>query len=180
MILEEDTNEKRTERSRATQSRAVQSQGQGSNNPARSNKSDNRGQGGCRRNRSRTPGWNSQQNASGCTFCGRQNHDEAECWKRMGKCLRCGSQDHMLGNCPKMRNHARSQQGSAGASGSVAAAQPRKDTGKGIMKGRVYTLSKDDVPESTTVVGGTIYISGILAHVLIDPGATHSFIASSF
>ncbi|GAV66431.1 RVP_2 domain-containing protein [Cephalotus follicularis] len=48
------------------------------------------------------------------------------------------------------------------------------------MKGRVYTLSKDDVPESTTVVGGTIYISGILAHVLIDPGATHSFIASDF
>ncbi|GAV81063.1 RVP_2 domain-containing protein, partial [Cephalotus follicularis] len=98
----------------------------------------------------------------------------------MGKCLRCGSQDHMLSKCPMMRDQARNQQGSAGVSGSVAAAQPRKDTGKGIMKGRVYTLSKDDVPESTTVVGGIIYISGILANVLIDPGATHSFIASSF
>ncbi|GAV87794.1 RVP_2 domain-containing protein [Cephalotus follicularis] len=98
----------------------------------------------------------------------------------MGKCLRCGSQDHMVNSCPMMRDQAHGQQGSAGASGSVAVAQPRKDTGKGIVKGRVYTLSKDDVPESTTVVGGTIYISGILAHVLIDPGVTHSFIASEF
>ncbi|GAV88657.1 RVP_2 domain-containing protein [Cephalotus follicularis] len=98
----------------------------------------------------------------------------------MGRCLRCGSQDHMMNNCPMMRDQACGQQGSAGGSGSVAAAQPRKDTGKGILKGRVYTLSKDDVPESTTVVGGTIYISGILAHVLIDPGVTHSFIASEF
>ncbi|GAV72534.1 zf-CCHC domain-containing protein/RVP_2 domain-containing protein [Cephalotus follicularis] len=98
----------------------------------------------------------------------------------MGRCLRCGSEDHMMNNCPMMRDQARGQQGSAGASGSVAAGQSRKDTGKGIVKGRVYTLSKDDVPESTTVVGGTIYISGILAHVLIDPGATHSFIASEF
>ncbi|GAV67339.1 RVP_2 domain-containing protein [Cephalotus follicularis] len=98
----------------------------------------------------------------------------------MGKCLRCGSQGHMMSTCPMMREQARGQQGSAGASVSVAVAQPRRDTGKGIVKGRVYTLSKDDMPESTTVVGGTIYISDILAHVLIDPGATPSFIASEF
>ncbi|GAV73979.1 RVP_2 domain-containing protein, partial [Cephalotus follicularis] len=123
---------------------------------------------------------NRQQNAGGCTFCGRPNHEESECWKKTGKCLKCGSQDHILNNCPMIREQVRGQQGSAGDSGNVAAAQPRRDTGKGIMKGKVYTLSKDDVPESTTVVGGTIYISGILAHVLIDPGATHSFIASDF
>ncbi|GAV67453.1 RVP_2 domain-containing protein [Cephalotus follicularis] len=180
MILEADANERRAERTRTNQSRVVQSQGQGSNNPAKSNKSNNRGQGGSQRTRSRTPGWNSQQNASGCAFCGRQNHDETECWKKMGKCLRCGSQDHMVSDCPMMRDHARGQQGSAGASGSVTAAQPWRDTGKGIVKGRVSTLSKDDVPESTTIVGGTIHISGILAHVLIDPGLTHSFIASEF
>ncbi|GAV80441.1 hypothetical protein CFOL_v3_23902 [Cephalotus follicularis] len=124
MILEEDANERRAERSRTNQSRAVQSQGQGSNNPAKSTKSDNRGQGGsrCRNSRSRTPSRNSQDNAGGCAFCGRQNHDETECWKKMGKCLRCGSQDHMLNNCPMMRDQARGQQGSAGASGSVAVA----------------------------------------------------------
>ncbi|GAV63139.1 RVP_2 domain-containing protein [Cephalotus follicularis] len=98
----------------------------------------------------------------------------------MGKCLRCGSQDHMMNNCPMMRDQARGQQGSAGTSGSVGAAQPLRDTRKGIVKGRVYTLSKDDVSESTTVVGGTIYTSGILAHVLIDLGAMHSFISSEF
>ncbi|GAV76264.1 zf-CCHC domain-containing protein/RVP_2 domain-containing protein [Cephalotus follicularis] len=98
----------------------------------------------------------------------------------MGKCLKCGSQGHILKDCPMLKDQVRGQQGNAGASGSIAASQPRRDTGKGIMKGRVYTLSKDDVPESTTVVGGTIHISGILADVLIDPGATHSFIASEF
>ncbi|GAV57148.1 RVP_2 domain-containing protein [Cephalotus follicularis] len=182
MILEADANEKRVERSRNNQPRDVQSQGQGSNNPAKLTKSDNRGQGGSRRrnSRSKTPGRNSQQNASGCAFCGRPNHNETECWKKMGKCLRCGSQDHMVRSFPMMRDQARGQQGSAGTSGSVAAAQPWRDTEKGIVEARVYTLSKDDVPESTTVVGGTIYISGILAHVLIDPGVTHSFIASEF
>ncbi|GAV86534.1 RVP_2 domain-containing protein [Cephalotus follicularis] len=180
MIQEADANERRVERTRTNQSRAVQSQGQGSNNPVKSTRSNNTGQGGSRRTRSRTPNRNSQQNAGGCTFCGRPNHDESECWKKTGKCLRCGSQGHMVMNCPMIREQVRGQQGNAGASGSVAAAQPRRDTGKGIMKGRVYTLSKDDVSESTIVVGGTIYISDILAHVLIDPSATHSFISSEF
>ncbi|GAV84680.1 hypothetical protein CFOL_v3_28122 [Cephalotus follicularis] len=174
MILEADANERRAERTRTNQPRAVQSQRQGSNNPARSTRFDNKGQGGSRRTRSRTPNRNRQQNAGGCTFCGRPNHDESECWKNMGKCLKCGSQDHILNNCPMIREQVRGQQGNAGASGSVAAAKPRRDTGKGIMKGRVYTLSKDDVPESTTVVGGTIHISGILAHVLIVVRRIHS------
>ncbi|GAV58411.1 zf-CCHC domain-containing protein/RVP_2 domain-containing protein [Cephalotus follicularis] len=180
MILEADADERRAERSRVITSKAIQSRGQGSNNPSKLTRFDNKGQGSSQRTRSRTPNHNRQQNASGCTFCGRPNHDESECWKKMGKCLKCGSQGHILKDCPMIREQVRGQQGNAGASGSIAAAQPRRDTGKGIMKGRVYTLSKDDVPESTTVVGGTIHISGILAHVLIDPGATHSFISSEF
>ncbi|GAV79157.1 hypothetical protein CFOL_v3_22622 [Cephalotus follicularis] len=148
MILEAYANERTAERSRTNQSSAAQSQGQGSNDLAKSTKSDNKGQGGSRRKNSgsRTPNRSSQLNAGGCTSCGRLKHDETECWKKMGKCLRCGSQEHMLNSCPMMRDQARGQPGSAGACGSVATAQPQKDTGKGIVKGRVYTLSKHYVP----------------------------------
>ncbi|GAV91275.1 RVP_2 domain-containing protein [Cephalotus follicularis] len=67
------------------------------------------------------------------------------------------------------------------ASGS-AAAKPsqRRDTGKAITKGRIFTLTQAEVPESTSVVGGTLYICGFSARVLMDPGASHSFIASRF
>ncbi|GAV90410.1 hypothetical protein CFOL_v3_33819 [Cephalotus follicularis] len=124
-ILESDANDRKIERSR-TQSRPAQSQRQGSNNPAGSTKSGNKNQGDFRRNnfRSRTPNRSGQQNSEGCTFCGRQNHNESECWKKTGKCMRCGSQEHMMRDCPMMRAQAHGQQGGAGVSGSIAAAQP--------------------------------------------------------
>ncbi|GAV80486.1 zf-CCHC domain-containing protein, partial [Cephalotus follicularis] len=126
--------------------------------PAGSANSGNKNQGGFRRNnfRSRAPNRSGPQNSEGCTFCGRPNHDESECWKNMGKCLKCGSQGHILKDCPMLKDQVRGQQGNVGASGSIAAAQPQRDTGKGIMKGRVYTLSKDDVPESTTTLPGPV------------------------
>ncbi|GAV84511.1 RVP_2 domain-containing protein [Cephalotus follicularis] len=48
------------------------------------------------------------------------------------------------------------------------------------MKGRVLILTQTDVPESSSVVGGTIYVYGFSARVLMDSGASHSFIASRF
>ncbi|GAV71214.1 RVP_2 domain-containing protein [Cephalotus follicularis] len=68
------------------------------------------------------------------------------------------------------------------ASGSDSAPGPsqRRDTSKGILKGRVFILTQTEVPESTSVVGGTIYVYGFSARVLMDLGASHSFIASHF
>ncbi|GAV90868.1 RVP_2 domain-containing protein [Cephalotus follicularis] len=70
--------------------------------------------------------------------------------------------------------------GPASGSGSVPGPSQWRDTGKGIVKGRVFILTQTEVPESTSVVGGTIYVYGFSARVLMDSGASHSFIASRF
>ncbi|GAV85237.1 zf-CCHC domain-containing protein/RVP_2 domain-containing protein [Cephalotus follicularis] len=95
-----------------------------------------------------------------------------------GLCLRCGASGHSVRDCPK--SQATSPTGLASSSGAAAGPSQRRDTGKGIAKGRVFTLSQTEVPESTSVIGGTMYIYGFSARVLVDPGASHSFISSQF
>ncbi|XP_009123582.1 DNA-binding protein HEXBP-like [Brassica rapa] len=34
-----------------------------------------------------------------CPKCGK--HHLGECWKAMGACVRCGSMDHMIRDCPR-------------------------------------------------------------------------------
>ncbi|GAV60440.1 RVP_2 domain-containing protein [Cephalotus follicularis] len=48
----------------------------------------------------------------------------------------------------------------------------------GIVKCRVFVLAQTKVPESTFVVGGTLYIYGFSDRVLMDSGASHSFISA--
>ncbi|GAV56908.1 zf-CCHC domain-containing protein/RVP_2 domain-containing protein [Cephalotus follicularis] len=95
-----------------------------------------------------------------------------------GLCLRCGESGHSVRDCPK--SQATAPTGPASRSGAAVGPSQRRDTGKGIAKGRVFTLSQTEVPESTSVVGGTLYIYGFAARVLMDPGASHSFISSYF
>ncbi|XP_071933704.1 uncharacterized protein [Coffea arabica] len=35
-----------------------------------------------------------------CGYCGKPNHTEDECWRKARKCLRCGSTEHQIVNCP--------------------------------------------------------------------------------
>lgn len=37
-----------------------------------------------------------------CNFCGKLNHTEDECWKKAGKCFRCGSTEHQLFACARV------------------------------------------------------------------------------
>ena len=47
-------------------------------------------------------------------------------------------------------------------------------------QGRMNTVTPQEARASNAVVEGTICISENIARVLFDPGATHSFISSSF
>ncbi|KAL0445153.1 UNVERIFIED_CONTAM: Transposon Tf2-11 polyprotein [Sesamum latifolium] len=38
-----------------------------------------------------------------CKFCGRAGHIIEKCWRRLGKCNRCGSDQHMIRDCPMKR-----------------------------------------------------------------------------
>ena len=36
-----------------------------------------------------------------CGYCRKAGHTEKECWKKGGKCLRCGSTKHKISECPR-------------------------------------------------------------------------------
>ncbi|KAK8997920.1 hypothetical protein V6N11_012456 [Hibiscus sabdariffa] len=40
-----------------------------------------------------------QSRVSNCSFCHKQH--TCKCWKRIGRCLSCGSSNHLVGECPK-------------------------------------------------------------------------------
>ena len=48
------------------------------------------------------------------------------------------------------------------------------------MQPRVFAMTQQEATSSPDVISGRLTIFGESAFVLIDPGATHSFIASSF
>ncbi|XP_071933774.1 uncharacterized protein [Coffea arabica] len=91
------------------------------------------------------------------------------CWKKHGKCLRCGSSEHQISGCPKVQE------------GTTPNARPNTSGGsRPTVPARVYAIDDQPVPDSSEVVEGTLPIFHRLAKVLIDPGATHSFVNPSF
>ncbi|XP_071933149.1 uncharacterized protein [Coffea arabica] len=104
-----------------------------------------------------------------CTFCKKPGHTIDGCWKKQGRCLRCGSSEHQIAGCPKMQE------------GSNPNVKPNTSGGsRPTVPARVYAIDDQPVPDSSEVVEGTLPIFHRLAKVLIDPGATHSFVNPSF
>ncbi|XP_062113420.1 uncharacterized protein LOC133824540 [Humulus lupulus] len=93
-----------------------------------------------------------------CEKCKKRH--KGECWANA--CHDYGKEGHIMKNYPQ-----RSQED--------AKEQPKKD-GK-LVPARVFALTKPQVEASTSMVSGQISIAGINRHILIDYGATHSFVA---
>ena len=110
-----------------------------------------------------------------CPYCGGRGHNESNCWKRAGKCLRCGSLDHKIKDCLMIR----SETTRTAADVPVSRGNPGP-VGKSKVPARVYALDKSEVDREADVVEGTLLVSGKFAKVLLDPGSTHSFVRPSF
>nr|XP_027127756.1 uncharacterized protein LOC113743869 [Coffea arabica] len=104
-----------------------------------------------------------------CAYCKKPGHIMDSCWKNQGKCLKCGSSEHQISGCPKMQGGTTSNARSNTSGGS-----------RPTVPARVYAIGDQPVPDSSEVVEGTLPIFHRLAKVLIDPGATHSFVNPSF
>ncbi|XP_071901093.1 uncharacterized protein [Coffea arabica] len=104
-----------------------------------------------------------------CAYCKKPGHAMDGCWKKQGRCLKCGSSEHQIAGCPKMQE------------GGNPNARPNTSGGsRPTVPARVYAIDDQPVPDSSEVVEGTLPIFHRLAKVLIDPGATHSFVNPSF
>ncbi|CAH2812747.1 MAG: hypothetical protein CBHOC_5427, partial [uncultured Caballeronia sp.] len=110
------------------------------------------------------PASQGSQLVTNCNFCGKPGHTADTCWKKARKCFRCGSTEHQIAECPQKKEDG-------GASGSGE--RPK-------VPARVYALDQQQEPDPSDVVEGTLLVFHRLARVLIDPGATHSFINPTF
>ena len=98
-----------------------------------------------------------------------------DCWKKARKCLKCGSTQHQIKNCPSVNWE------SLKPLVTVPTQSEKSGTaGKPKVPAWVYAVSKEDVDNDADMVEGKLLISGKLAKVLLDPGSTHSFVRPKF
>nr|XP_027098911.1 uncharacterized protein LOC113718190 [Coffea arabica] len=92
------------------------------------------------------------------------------------KCLRCGSSEHQIAACPvKLR------EGNEGVQPEKSnSKQPTASGSRPKASARAFALDYQRAPESYKVVEDTIPVFHRLAKLLIDPGATHSFVNPAF
>ncbi|GAV75255.1 zf-CCHC domain-containing protein/RVP_2 domain-containing protein [Cephalotus follicularis] len=179
-LLETISSEDRAERARAKESKQSPAQSR----PASSKWRDGGSPTNSSKNKSQqtasqgTPSQGSNARSEICFYCGRTSHQQRDCWRFNGWCLRCGAPGHSVKDCPE--SSATAPTGPGISSGAAAGPSQRRDTGKGIVKDRVFVLTQTEVPDSTSVVGGTLYLYGYSSRVLMDSGASHSFISAHF
>ncbi|KAL5794529.1 hypothetical protein ACOSP7_003123 [Xanthoceras sorbifolium] len=123
-----------------------------------------------------------------CDHCSKRH--PGECWKLTGACLKCGSHDHFVRECPQMgpqqpeRSAPTTSRGRRpgqavpeggshrGASESVARPDSRAPA-------RVYGVRAQEDKDAPDVIAGIISIFDTSAIALIDPGSTHSYICDA-
>ncbi|MQM16636.1 hypothetical protein Taro_049592, partial [Colocasia esculenta] len=112
-----------------------------------------------------------------CPHCGK-THGGSECWMITGKCLKYGSSDQKIKDCPRLQQGI---QHGAPAPAVVAAAAPATGRpGRPRASARVFALACEDAEQAEHVTEGTIILLGVNAQVLFDTGATQSFISERF
>nr|GEV81082.1 putative reverse transcriptase domain-containing protein [Tanacetum cinerariifolium] len=94
-----------------------------------------------------------------CDTCGKP-HPGKECYRVTGACFNCGLTGHMAKDYPK------NNRGNGN--------DKRPD-----VKGKVYSLTRDQAANSLGTVTGTLFMNGRAVFVLFDTGATHSVISVS-
>ncbi|CAA0843087.1 Unknown protein [Striga hermonthica] len=104
-----------------------------------------------------------------CSHCSMAGHTPNDCWRKLGKCLRCGSSQHQIKDCPK-----------SGAPADNRTAPEKPGNNSARVPARVFALAGQEAPEATDVVEGTFLVSNHFARALIDPGSSHSFVAPRF
>ncbi|KAB5524351.1 hypothetical protein DKX38_022100 [Salix brachista] len=90
-----------------------------------------------------------------CNKCGRFH--TGECPPDLRTCYICHKQGHIASNCSQVQKR-----------------------GPGRVPARVYTMTQEEADrKDSTVICGNVSLLGLVTYVLIDSGATHSFISKT-
>ncbi|KAJ9170247.1 hypothetical protein P3X46_018369, partial [Hevea brasiliensis] len=127
--------------------------------------------------------------SSACPHCLKWH--KRECWRVTGACLRCGSTEHQLRNCPCKTTIAAPTQTDRPA----PTPQRRRKSGKSEVVGpsqrpksepaerpegrplaRAYAMRAQEEQDAPDIIRGTFSLYNTSVHALVDPGSTHSYI----
>ncbi|MQL99943.1 hypothetical protein Taro_032677 [Colocasia esculenta] len=86
-----------------------------------------------------------------CPHCGK-THGGSECWLVAGRCLKCGSSDHKIKDCPRLQQGA--QRGAPAPA--VAAAALAKGRPGRPRPARVFALAREDAEQAEHVTEGVV------------------------
>ncbi|MQM18039.1 hypothetical protein Taro_051023 [Colocasia esculenta] len=76
-----------------------------------------------------------------CPHCGK-THGGTECWMVAGKCLKCGSSDHKIKDCPRLQQRVQREVPTPAAVAVAAPATGRP--GRPRAPARVFALARED------------------------------------
>ncbi|XP_073121983.1 uncharacterized protein [Henckelia pumila] len=115
-----------------------------------------------------------------CASCGAR-HPTEKC-RRSGACYRCREMGHMKRDCSQITEGSASGYGSQPSISQRSQGQSVGSTNqRPCVSGQVFALSQDQIQqENEDVIAGIFLLCGIPAFVLIDTGASHSFILARF
>jgi len=112
-----------------------------------------------------------------CYNCGKPGHVSSNCNERNRSCYNCGSPDHLQSQCPKPISNTRS----GGFRGGERERKVETGGGSGSsVKTRAFHLTNEEAKDRADVVSGIYTLNSLPVHVLFDPGATISFVSTSF